>query len=207
MINIAFFEDHPIVAKSLVDLFTNNKTTNLLFKATTKSELYSSLDINPTVDILVVDLLAVDVHGLEIFETIHKKYPQIKQLAFTSLTSPILVENLLAVGAKAYVNKNQEIEDLLTAIEIVNEGGIYLPKDYYFLLKRNNSSTLNSSLTEREIEIIQYIIMEYTTADISNQLKISVNTVENHRKSIFQKLDVKNVAVMVREASKLGYVN
>ena len=207
MINIAFFEDHPIVAKSLVTLFTNEAATTLLFKAATKSELYAALDIyDATLDILIIDLLAIDVQGLEIFETVHKKHPQIKQIAFTSLTSPILVENLLAVGVKGYVNKNQEIEDLLAAIEKVKAGEIYLPTDYNFLLKRN-TTPINSALSEREIEIMQFIIMEYTTNDIANQLNISVNTVENHRKSIFQKLDVKNVAGMVREASKLGYIN
>ena len=206
MINIAFFEDHPIVKNSLTTLFTNQSDLNLIFFASTKNDLYRNIKKHATLNVIVIDLLASDVQGLEIYDFLNKNYPQVNIIAFTSLSSPILVENLLSAGAKGYVNKNQDIEDLLEAIRKVSKGEIYLPDDYSFLSKKYTTST-SIALTEREIEIMQLIIMEFTTADIAQQLQISVNTIENHRKSIFQKFNVKNVAGMVREASKLGFIN
>lgn len=206
MINIAFFEDHPIVSKSLEMLFNQHSEMNLLFTASKKNELEINLAKYTSLDVIIIDVLAIDVQGLEVFEMIKLKYPNIKQIAFTTLTSPILIENLLSVGVLGYVNKNQEIEDLIESIHLVYDNKIYLPNDYHFLIKRTeNSGTI--SLTEREIEIMQLIIREFTTADIATELRLSVNTIENHRKSIFQKFNVKNVAGMVREASKLGFVN
>jgi DNA-binding NarL/FixJ family response regulator len=206
MINIAFFEDHPIVSKSLEMLFNQHSDMNLLFTASRKNELEINLAKYTSLDVIIIDVLAIDVQGLEVFEMIKLKYPNFKQIAFTTLTSPILIENLLSVGVLGYVNKNQEIEDLIEAINLVYDNKIYLPNDYQFLIKRTeNSGTI--SLTEREIEIMQLIIREFTTADIASELRLSVNTIENHRKSIFQKFNVKNVAGMVREASKLGFVN
>lgn len=206
MIKIAFFEDHPIVTNSLIHLFEKENAISLEFSATTKDNLFEKIKDNSDIDILIIDVIATEVNGLEIFEFVNTNYPKIKTIAFTTLNSPILVENLLLTGVKGYVNKNQEIEDLLEAIKIVNDELVYLTEDYQFLAKRNyNSET--KILTNREIEILQLIIKEFTSTDISEKLNISVYTVENHRKNIFTKLNVKNVAGMVREASKLGYFN
>lgn len=206
MKNIAIFEDHPIVANSLKLTINAMPNCNLIFIAKTKSELYTKLREYNNLEIIIVDVIANDVSGLEIYEHLNVNYPLTKVISYTTLSSPVLVENLLANGVKGYVNKNQEVEDLIDAINKVANNEIYLPEDYSFLSKKYE---INKSiiLTDREIEIMQFIIKEYTTIDIASLLKISVSTIESHRKSIFAKLNVKNVAGMVREASKLGFIN
>jgi DNA-binding NarL/FixJ family response regulator len=206
MIKIGIFEDHPIVLKSLNDLFLKHNGYEILFTAKTKEIFYGALEEkHADLDILIVDMLAQDVSGMEVFEYIQKKYSSANVIAFTTLSSPILVENLLRLGVKAYVNKNQELADLLSAIELVTNGSIYLPNDYSFL-KKNYHGNKSNLLSERELKIIQLIAKEFTTKDIAEQLNISVNTVENHRKSIFHKMDVKNVAGMILEAVKMGHL-
>lgn len=205
MIQVAVFEDHPIVLRSLTSLLSNEPHIDLKFGVATKKALYEHLLNFSNLDILILDFLAVDVTGMELYEYVHKNFQKIKVISFTSLSSPILIENLLANGVKGYVNKNQDIEDLLIAIDDVYHNKIYLPEDYSFLSKKVKTFEKNT-LTAREIEIVRLISNEYTTVDIASQFGISVNTVENHRKNIFQKLDVKNVAGLVREAFKLGYL-
>jgi DNA-binding CsgD family transcriptional regulator len=61
-------------------------------------------------------------------------------------------------------------------------------------------------LSAREIEIINRIGKEYTSQQIGNELNLSIHTIESHRKRIFQKLNVKNVAGMIMEAARLGYL-
>lgn len=206
MITVALFEDHPVVLRSLVSFLSEQPDMTVVFSAKTKSELWECLSSNPHIDIFVVDLLGVDIRGLEVYEHLCKNYPKSNVISFTSLASAVLVDNLLAVGVKGYVNKNQDLEDLINAIRIVHAGNISLPGDYDFLMKKIPEYKPNS-LSDREIEIIQLIAREFTTADIATQLNIAVNTVENHRKSIFAKLDVKNVAGMIREVAKLGYLS
>lgn len=206
MIHIAFFEDQPIVCAGLNSFFSNQKDLEVLFYATNKLDLYAKIEKHSGLDLIIVDLIANDVEGLEVYKYLQKNHPGLNVIAFTSLSSPILVENLLAMGVKGYVNKNQDIEELLEAIRLVWDGGIYLPDDYSFLAKENRVGTA-ITLTAKELTIMQFIIKEFTTADIAKELKLSVNTVENHRKNIFNKLDVSNVAGMVREASKLGHVS
>lgn len=206
MITLAIFEDHPVVLKSLCDSFDALTGFKVLFGDKTKKIFLQNLRTFESPDIVILDLIASDVLGLELFEHIKKHHRKSKIIAFTSLSSVILVENLLMTGAKGYVNKNQDFEDLLQAVIEVAEGEISLPEDYKFLKKIDFGSKLNL-LSPREIEIVQFISQEFTTTQIAAQLQLSINTIENHRKSIFKKLDVKNVAGMIREALKLGMIS
>jgi DNA-binding NarL/FixJ family response regulator len=205
MKKIAFLEDHPITLDNLNKIFSRENGFDILFSAETKENLFFELSKVEKPDIIIVDVIVSDVNGLEIFETLQSQFHNIKVIAFTSISSPILVESLLALNIKGYVNKNQKVDDLLQAVNLVSDDEIYLPKDYQFLLKYKQFNI--QTLTPREIETVKYIIQEYTINDIAELFNISKGTVENHRKSIFKKLNVKNVAGMVREAIKLGLDN
>ena len=205
MINIAFFEDHPIVIKSLENIFKADDRFFLQFVVSTKNDLIETLNLNSSVDVLVLDLLAADVNGTELFEFVLKLYPKVKIIAFTSISSIMLVESLLSIGVKGYVNKKQPIEHLIEAIIDVDEGKISLPEDYAFL-RKILPETKHNRLTAREIQILNLVINELKTTEIAEQLSISVRTVDSHRAKIFIKLNVKNQAGMLREAAKLGYV-
>ncbi|WP_162128260.1 response regulator transcription factor [Flavobacterium phycosphaerae] len=206
MITVAIFEDHPVVLRSLVSFLNDQPAIEVVFTAKSKTELHEKLIDSPLIDVFIVDLLGIDIKGLEVYEFLCKNYADSKVISFTSLASAVLVDNLLAIGVKGYVNKNQDLEDLVEAILLVHEGHISLPEDYAFMIKKTAPLKPNS-LSEREIEIVQLIAREFTTSDIATELNISINTVENHRKSIFVKLDVKNVAGMIREVAKLGYLS
>jgi DNA-binding NarL/FixJ family response regulator len=206
MIKVGVFEDHPIVSSSLESQFKANGIETV-FNASQKEVFYAQLKaLHHQLEILIIDMLAADVRGLEVYEYVCKNYANLKVISFTTLSSPVLVENLISIGVKGYVNKSQPESDLITAIRKVAAGRMYVPPDYDFLLKKSGVSD-SITLSEREIQILQLVASEFTTNDIAQQLGISVNTVENHRKRIFAKLQVKNVAGMVREAVKLGYIN
>lgn len=205
MINIAFFEDHPIVLNSLETIFNADNRFSVQFAVSTKNDLIEILNLNNNVDVLVLDLLAADVQGTELFEFVLKLYPKIKIIAFTSISSITLVENLLVIGAKGYVNKKQPIDHLVNAIIMIDSGKISLPDDYAFLRKINIEPKL-TTLTKREIEILNLVVKEFKTTEIADKLCIAVRTVETHRAKIFTKLNVKNLAGMLREAAKLGYL-
>jgi DNA-binding NarL/FixJ family response regulator len=206
MIKIAIFDDHPIVLNSLQQVIANEKNMDLLFTSIDKKDFIEFINLNSFLDVVIIDYLADQVVGTEVFDFVLKHHPTIKVIAFTSLSSSILIDNLFSIGVSAYVNKNQEIDDLIHAINLVYNNKKCIPEKYAFILSRYEL-VQNKQLTPREIEIINLITREFNSNDIADFLGISVNTVETHRKQIFQKLNVKNVAGMVREAITLGYIN
>lgn len=205
MINIAFFEDHPIVIKSLETILAADARFCVQFAVSTKNDLIETLNLNSDIDVLVLDLLAADVSGTELFEFVLKLYPKIKLIAFTSISSITLVENLLAIGVKGYVNKKQPTDHLINAIISVDNNKISLPEDYSFL-RTTIIEPKQTTLSSREIAVLNLIVDEHTTVEIAKELAISVSTVESHRTKILSKLNVKNLAGMLREAAKLGYL-
>lgn len=203
---IGIFDDHPLTSKGLVDyIIERNDDYSILFSVQTKEDLFTQLK-SDEVDVVILDIIAPDVAGLELFETIRKKFPSIGIIAYSSLNSAILIENLLSIGVGGFVNKKQNPDDLLHAIQMVYDKEIYVPEEYKFLTKKFRAlhSTL---LSKRELEILNLIAKQMTSLEIAETLFLSLNTVENHRQNIFRKLDVKNTAGLIMAATRLGYIS
>jgi len=205
-ITVGAFDDHPAILSAVVnELKANHDLIDFLF-ATSSKETLLSFDNGPKPRVLILDIVSQEVNALELFEHFQKQHPEIAIVAYSSLSSPILVENLLYFGVKGFVNKRQPLNELIRTVLLAAEGIIALPGDYSYLASSYKTDT-TAILTPREIEIVRLIAKESTSASIAGQLGLSANTVENHRKRIFLKLNVKNVAGMVLEATQLGYIS
>lgn len=201
---IGIFDDHPAICEAVKSKL-EKCNCKIIFQASEAEELISCISKEQP-DVLILDMVAPGITGLELFKEIVKEYPKQKIIAYTSLGSPILIDNLLQLGVVGYVNKKQSLDELFEAVQEVANNKISLPEEYKFLSKKFRivESTL---LTNREIEIIKLIAQEFTSKEIADQLFLSSNTIENHRKNIFNKLKVKNIAGMMLLATRLGYIS
>ena len=205
-IQIGIFDDHPIVMDGIVGFLTRlpNQIT-IVFTTSTKEDLLENLS-RQIPDVLILDVVAPDINGLDLFTTIISDFPSAKIIAYTSLKSTILVENLLSIGVKGFVNKTQPPQDLIEAIKDVNFDLISVPEKYKFLTSKYRQPA-NTNLTKREMEIIQLIAEEKTTQQIADYLTVSAKTIENHKINLFKKLEVKNSAGLILAATRLGYIS
>ena len=205
-ISVGVFDDHPVILNAVVSsLKENGELLEVLFATSAKQTLLE-FDKGPKPDVLILDIISQEVTALELFEHFRREHPEIAVIAYSTLTSPILVENLLYFGIRGFVNKRQPLSDLIRTVILAAEGKVTLPEDYHYLASSYKSDN-TAILTNREIEIVRLISNESTSSEIATILGLSDNTIENHRKRIFLKLNVKNVAGMVLEATKLGYIH
>jgi DNA-binding NarL/FixJ family response regulator len=109
--------------------------------------------------IITIGIISEDVTGMELFETIKTVYPSIAIIAHTSLSSTVLVENLLYPGVKGFVNKQQPTSELIEAIQLVVAGKIYVPTDYKYLTSKFRVLH-NTLLSEREIEMFNILVTD-----------------------------------------------
>lgn len=158
-------------------------------------------------DVLVMDVVMPGAVSIEAFREVLQAYPNAKIVAYTALNSPAIVELLIRSGVKGYVNKNQALSDVLLAVHKVHEDEYYVPEEYEFILKKLDGLNQTTELSKREIEVLRLIAQEKTSTEISDKLFISVNTVETHRKNLFHKLNVTNLAGLIREGIHLGYLH
>jgi DNA-binding NarL/FixJ family response regulator len=160
-------------------------------------------------DVLLLDIQLPDKTGDKLAPVILKKYPHIRILIITNLNSALYIHNMFRLGVSGYVLKNADPESIIKAIETVYRGEHYLTPDlkdkldhFTFIMKKQTD--LQPSLTAKEKEVLRLTVNGYTTQEISEQLFLGVRTIEYYRSNLLLKLEVKNMAALIRKALELG---
>lgn len=204
-ITIGIFDDHPILAHGLRSMLAEHSHLSVSFVALTHDDLALHLEREQPM-LLFCDVVAPGVEGLDLFKYVASNFPTVAMIAYTTLNSAILVENLLAIGVKGFLNKRQPESHVLATIDTVCAGNIAVPAQFDFLVRSRSQDKQAIELSDREKQILGKIIAGRLTKEIADELNISKNTVENHRAKLFRKLDVQNVAELIKKAMNLGYL-
>lgn len=209
-IRIAIADDHPMIIKGLENMLAGYAHITLTGTYAEGGELLESLASNVP-DILLLDIQMPGKTGDQLAPVIMKQYPLLKIITLTNFDSALYVSNMMRHGVKGYILKSTDEKVLIQAIETVYNGGEYIePKMQAKLSElaatRKRTSSLKSTLTPREHEVLKLIVNGHTSPEIAEKLFLSTYTVENYRISILIKLDVKNTATLVKKALQLGLV-
>jgi len=147
------------------------------------------------------------LNGLDTAREMRRVSPEIKTILLTMYTDKAYVLQALKVGAKGYVLKTQAAEDLIRAIREISRGEVYLSPgvaasvvDAYL----DKTDVPADPLTPRERQILQLIAEGNTTKEVARLLNISFKTAESHRNHVMKKLDIHEVAGLVRYAIQQG---
>jgi DNA-binding NarL/FixJ family response regulator len=164
--------------------------------------------LNP--DIAVLDISMPLLNGLDAACEMHRLSPAIRTILLTMHADKSYVLRAMKAGVKGYVLKTQPVEDLLRAIREVARGGVYLSPgvagsvvDAYL----DRADGREDPLTPRERQILQLVAEGNTTRKIATLLTISFKTAESHRSHIMRKLDIHEVAGLVRYAIQHGLLH
>lgn len=204
-IKIILVDDEVLFRKGISFLLDRVENIDIIHEASNGAELITFLNEDGNhPDIIIMDLKMPILNGVEATKILHKEFPDIKIIALTSYDTTSFVANMINVGAVSYLVKNTTPQELLKTIKEVAVKGFYYNEKVLKVIKdtdsstRNNKSTLDSSfLTSREIEVLQLICEQKTTAEIGEMLFISPRTVEGHRNNLLLKTESKNSAGLV----------
>lgn len=210
-INLGITDDHQVVINGLRAMLASETQIRIVLTATDGDELLENLQTCPP-DVLLMDIQMPGTDGIELTRQLHRLYPQVRVIAFSSFDDTRFVRQIMRHGARGYLLKNSDHRALIDAIHTVMNGEEYLDASIQKLLIQESLSGQRRSiyeipLTKREKEILKLIAGEYTNQQIADQLFISLRTVETHRLNITQKLGVKHPAGLVKEAIKRGLVD
>ncbi|PZF74582.1 response regulator [Taibaiella soli] len=205
-INIA--DDHLMVINGIKDMLSHYKHIEIGRTYQNGTDLMNGLK-ESLPDVLLLDIQMPGQSGDELTPLIVRTYPSVRILAITNFDNTLYVNNMLQNGALGYLLKNTDEQTLVTAIETVYQNKQFLKpemleklKEFRRQLKRQTSSKF--SLTPREKQILQLIINECSSQEIAEQLNLSLRTIENYRLNLSLKLEVKNMAGLVRKAIMMG---
>jgi len=213
MIRLILAEDHHLVRQGIRALLERADDMEVVGEAADGQEAVE-LAQRLVPDVLVMDIAMPRLDGTQATERV-KALGVATQVVILSMHSDAtLVRQVLRSGARGYLLKRSVTEELLLAIRAAQRGEIYLsPAISASLLDELSGRHPDSEerrpfdlLTPREREVLQLIAEGHTNTAIAQMMTISVKTVEKHRASLMSKLDVHDVASLVRVAIQQGLV-
>ena len=163
-------------------------------------------------NVVLMDIALPGLNGLEVLERVVKEQPKVRVVMLSMHANEEYVSRAIRSGARGYVLKDADISELELALRAVTEGNIYLSPavsksmvdDY---MRRVRSQGSPSALTERQQEVLQQVAEGKNTKEIAYRLKLSVKTIESHRAQLMKRLNIHDVAGLVRYAIRAGLVS
>jgi DNA-binding NarL/FixJ family response regulator len=219
-IRVLLVDDHTLVRSGVRVLLHSLPQVEVVAEASDGREAIQ-LTAQHKPDIVLMDIAMRELNGLEATTRITRDFPDVRVIILSMHANEEYVWQALKSGAAGYLLKDAGMAELELAVMAVARGEIYLSppiskhvvSDYVKRVggepppgKGSDSPSLER-LTQRQREILQLIAEGYTTQEIAHKLNIHVKTVETHRTQLMERLDIHDVAGLVRFAIRTGLVS
>jgi len=211
-IRVLLAEDHTLVRAGIRALLEGLAGVQVVAEAGDGREALQLVAAHQP-DLVLMDIAMAGLNGLEATGRIVKEFPHVRVIILSMHANEEYVLQALRAGAAGYLLKDAGTAELELAVRAAARGEIYLSPavsrhviaDY--MRRAGSELTLLDQLTPRQREILQLIAEGRTTREIANILQVSVKTVETHRAQLMERLDIHDVAGLVRFAIRVGLVN
>ena len=202
-------DDHNLVRAGLTALIARLPDMEIVGEAADgRQALRMVRDLTP--DLVLMDIAMPGLNGLEAAERIHGIHPQTKIIILSMHANEEYVAQALKAGASGYLLKDAATAELEMALKSVSMGQFYLSPAISRQVVDNylhGGPTGIDVLTPRQREILQLIAEGKSTREIAETLHLSVKTVETHRAQLMERLDIHDVAGLIRYALKKGLIS
>ncbi|KMJ58703.1 LuxR family transcriptional regulator [Bacillus sp. LL01] len=200
MINVMLVDDHAILRDGLKSIISLESDMKVLGEATGGKEMVAFLEKDRP-HVIVMDINMPNQDGIELTKIVKKEYPEIKVLILTMYKHDEYFMSAIKEGADGYLLKDSPSDQVVDAIRTVFKGeSIIHPAmtkkliDYH---QKGIQQAEDSTLTEREKEVLVCLVEGLSNKEIAQRLFISDKTVKIHVSKIFKKLDVKSRSQVV----------
>lgn len=205
-IEIILVDDHQLFRDGLKNILSQKANMSVVAEASNgRDAVKICTKLNP--DVAIIDVSMPDMNGLEATTQILKTNPTIKVIGLSMYASKQFIQGMFTAGAYAYLLKDGDSEEFITAITTVMFNKKYLAKtvDQEFLktLKKGENIT-NSILSSREKEVLQLIAEGNSSKEIGEKLFLSSKTIDVHRNNIMKKIDLHTIPELTKYAIQKG---
>ncbi|MCO5255892.1 MAG: response regulator transcription factor [Lentimicrobium sp.] len=196
-IKVVIVDDHKMVVEGLRKLIDESQFALVCGVAYSGNEAIAVLSrCDP--DVVLLDINLPDASGLDLCRQLKSIFPDVKIVALTSYSDYSVVKRMLANGASGYVIKNAMPDEIMLSIETVQKNQQFLCEEIDVMLHRRGEPQV--WLTNRETELLKYIVDGFTNPEIAERMFLGVETINSYRKNLLCKLGARNTAMLVKIA-------
>ncbi len=215
MTTIVIADDHELVRESIVSLLREVPSFNIVGQCSNGRHAVKMVDrFRP--DVAIVDISMPELNGIDAARQMNKISPSTRIIALSIYTDEAYIRDMINAGVCGYIAKSGAAQDLVEAIHLGSKGKVYFGEEIADTAegilnnkgkRKSNSSQTECSLTQREREVLQLIGEGFSSVEIASKLKIRETTVKTHRNNLMDKLCVRSVAGLTRQAIRLKLVH
>jgi DNA-binding NarL/FixJ family response regulator len=203
-ISVLIADDHPVVRLGLAAIFNSQNDMEIVAEAADGEEACKLYDQHSP-DVLMLDLRMPKKDGLQILtELMSRRVSKPRIVVMTSFDSEQNIRQTLSAGAKAFLLKRSDPQQIREAVRRVAQGGTFLPPEIGLKLAESMS---RSELSKRETQVLHYLALGRSNKEIGRALYISEGTVKHHVKSILSKLDSMGRGEAIAIAARRGLIH
>ncbi|MFQ3297316.1 MAG: two-component system invasion response regulator UvrY, partial [Patiriisocius sp.] len=211
-------DDHKILIEGIIAVVNTDKNIEIRGYSLSGLEVIDWFKKRDNkADVLILDITMPVLDGFEVLKYFRDNQLDQKVIILSSYDDVKIVQEVLNLGARGYISKNNAGEHIIKAIQAVANGDQYFSNDIQNELLKSISGQkarkgdmpedfLFESLTEREKNVLRLVSIELSTSEIAERMNISHHTVESHRKKLLKKLNVKNSVGLAMYAVKYKLV-
>ncbi len=209
-VRVLLADDHNLVRAGFRALFQSIEGIEVIAEAANGREALQLIATQQP-DVVLMDIAMSGLNGLEATARVAQEFPHVHVVMLSMHANEEYVLQALRSGAMGYLLKDASVTELELAINAVMRGETYLSPAVSkhvveYVQRVGGESSSLQRLTARQREILQLIAEGCTTQEIARMLHISVKTVETHRAQLMERLDIHDVAGLVRYAIRMGVV-
>lgn len=215
LIRLVIADDHPVYRKGLIAMIKTVTSSNIqvVGEACNGQELISEVEKNKP-DVAITDIRMPILTGIDACRIICKSFLSTAVIALSMLTDCDSVFEMFKYGAKGYLNKSSNVEEVVRAVNVVHSGELYYTSEASTeLVKKIGPNKFHQlskystvRLSTKEIELIKLVCMQLTFKEIADKMNISQRTAEEYSRNIREKIEAKNVVGIALYALKNNIV-
>jgi DNA-binding NarL/FixJ family response regulator len=207
MIKIVIADDHTIVREGLHRVIAEAENMEVIGDAANGHEVLAWVK-QGGFDLLLLDLSMPDHSGVDFIKRIKHEAPKLPVLVLTMHEEEPYALRCIRAGASGYLTKDSASKELISAIQRIASGHLYINTTVAEILALETMTTqdgpAHKSLSNREFEVFQMMVHGHSVTDIAKLLRLSVKTVSTHKSRVLQKMNLSSLADLVRYAMNNG---
>ncbi len=210
-ISVLLADDHTLVRAGFRNMLEGINTVEVIAEAGDGREALALIERHRP-DVVLMDIAMPGLNGLEAARRVSKDFPNVHVVILSMHASEEYVLRALNAGAAGYLLKDADPAELELAIKAARQGNTYLSPPVSrqvseYIQRTGGKDSSLEKLTPRQREVLQLIAEGQTNREIAHTLGISVKTVETHRMKLMKRLDIHDIAGLVRYAIRKGLVS